>query len=44
MQSLTGVDVYDKENDLEADVGKYLSFCVVVLKTSIVIAEGIFKH
>ena len=32
------------ENDMKADIGKYLSFCVVTLKTAILIAEGMFDH
>ena len=44
MQSLTDVNIYDKEGDMEADIGKYLSFFIVTLKTAILIAEGIFDH
>ena len=44
MRSFTDVHSYDDDDDLEADIGKYLSFCVVTLKTVILIAEGIFDH
>ena len=35
MQSLTDVNIYDKEDDMEADIRKHLRLCVVVLKTVI---------
>ena len=34
MQPLTDVNHYD-EDDMEADIGKYLSFCKATLKTAI---------
>ena len=44
MISLTDVNGYDKEDDMEADISKNFSFCNVVLKTAVVIAEVIFDH
>ena len=29
---------------MEADISKYISFCIVTLKPAILIAEGIFDH
>ena len=34
----------ENENDVEADIGKYIRFCIVTLKSTILIAEGIFDH
>ena len=30
--------------DVEADISKYISFCIIALKTAILIADGIFGH
>ena len=32
MRALTDVNIYDEEDDMEANIGKYSSFCVFVLK------------
>ena len=34
----------ENEDDVEADISKYIRFCVVTLKAAILIAEGIFDH
>ena len=34
----------NKKNDAEADISKYISFCIVTLKTAILLTEGVFDH
>ena len=34
----------NKKNDAEADMSKYISFCIVTLKTAILLTEGVFDH
>ena len=43
MRSLTDVNA-DVKDDVEAEIGKYLSFCLVTLKTAILIIEGSLDH
>ena len=33
-----------KKKDAEADISKYISFCIVALKTAILLTEGVFDH
>ena len=45
MRSSTHVGTYaENEEDIEADISKYISFCNITLQTAILIAEGIFDH
>ena len=45
MQSLTDVNAYaDNEEDVEEVISRYIGFCVITLKTAILIANGIFSH
>ena len=39
MQSLTDVNA-DDEEDVEEDISRYIGFCVITLKTAILILEG----
>ena len=45
VRSLEDVNAYEEnENDVEADISKYISFCIVMLKTASLIADSIFDH
>jgi len=46
MRSLTDTHIYaeNKKNDAEADVSKYISFCIITLRTAILLTEGVFDH
>ena len=45
MRSLEDVEAYaENENDVEVDISKYISFCIIMLKTAILITDSIFNH
>ena len=46
MRSLTDTHIYaeNKKNDAEADISKYISFCIITLTTAILLTEGVFDH
>ena len=47
MHSFTDTNTYaqnKKKNDAEADISKYISFCIVALKSAILLTEGVFDH
>ena len=44
MQKMDVHAAAENGEDVAADISKYISFCIVTLKTSSLIAEGIFEH
>ena len=40
----TNTNAENKKNDAEVDISKYISFCIVTLKTAILLTEGVFDH
>ena len=45
MWSLADINAYvENEDDVEADISKNISFCILTLETAILIAESIFNH
>jgi len=44
MRSLCDVNTYAENEEAVEYISKYISFCIIALKTAILIAEGIFDH